>query len=170
MPKLFVKKYLPCMIKNRFHALDEHYVSTKTRQMIYSAEGVFIIRYNGIFKQLVSDEPVEDRGDFVIDKSRYTEEVVLSQIPMDHIRVDIVEHHFCVGKQSSLHLVVEGRYPDAIHTASCPTTSTMGLTAGPEVHSRYIGFTPHEFYIHTAENMDNKLLIKEVNLLLSIIR
>jgi hypothetical protein len=102
-------------------------------------------------------------GGFTVDDSYFVEKEVDSQIPYDHIRVRKELLHFCVGKRSGIHLIVEGTYTR--------TASVMGTITTQHLEDKYYNFTPTDMYFFTQEkSVDNKLFVQEVNVLLSIVR
>ena len=159
MPKLYVKNYEPVSIKKRLSNLHDHYVSTKTRKTLYSPEGIFSVRNDKLVKLIPRDLPVEDMDDYLIDNSFYSETDVISQIPVNPVYSEVTELHFCVGKKSNVHFVVEGNYDNRV-------VINGGCVVGQD---RYECFNPTDFYFDTQEKLNNELVLKEVNMILSII-
>jgi hypothetical protein len=175
MPKLYLKDYLPSAISAKLAALTPFYNSRKSKKYLYTSSGVMLLRNNKIFQLNPVDIAVEDVGDggdggddgtgcggeYILDTSYMEEEEVLSQIPIKHVYSEVHELHFCVGKQSTIHFVVEGTYPHGVErTGTVDTELTDNL---------YTDFIPHDMYFTTKDNMDNKLLLREINMMLSII-
>lgn len=162
MPKLYIKQYNPVFIKGKFNTLDEYFASTKKANMLFGDTGIYTIKNDNIYKMYPVDQPIETTKDFIVDKSYFDYEEVISQIPCNYTQINIVEMHYCIGKQSNVHFVIEGTYK---------RRNTPSLNVhNKHVHSRYDNFYPHNCYFHTEENIDNELLMKEVNLLLSLVR
>uniref|UniRef100_A0A6C0FDG8 Uncharacterized protein n=1 Tax=viral metagenome TaxID=1070528 RepID=A0A6C0FDG8_9ZZZZ len=159
MPKLYVKNYHPNAIKKRLSSLHDHYVSTKIRKTMYSPEGIFSVRNDKVVKLVPRDFPVEDMDDYLLDNSFYSETDILSQIPVNSVYTETTELHFCVGKKSNVHFVVEGNYDK-----QSLVDGTCGFGS-----DKYEHFNPTDFYFETRENLNNELVLKEVNMILSII-
>ena len=162
MPKLYIKQYNPVFIKGKFNTLDEYYVSSKKVNMLFGKDGIYNIKNDNIYKLLPVDKPIDSTKDFLIDNSYFNHEEVTSQIPCDYSQINITEMHYCVGKQSNVHFVIEGIYKKR-NAASLSVHNK-------HVHSRYDNFYPYNCYFYTEENINNELLMKEVNLLLSLVR
>lgn len=165
MPRLFVNNYSVKNISSKLNNLNDYYIGTHVRKMIFSSDGIFQIKGSNITKMLPVDLPVIKLDGFIVDNSYYTEQDVISQIPFDHHYAEIVEHRYCVGKKSSVHLVIEGIYTN--------NTNTLDVLRSPLVNNQnnriYDGFQPKLFYFWSLENLDNELISKEVNMLLTII-
>lgn len=97
--------------------------------------------------------------DYLIDNSFYSETDVISQIPVNPVYSEVTELHFCVGKKSNVHFVVEGNYDNRVMING-------GCVVGQD---RYECFNPTDFYFDTQEKLNNELVLKEVNMILSII-
>jgi hypothetical protein len=164
MTKIYITDFQPNKIIYKWELLDPYYVKNNTRDMIYSDEGIFTIRGSRLFRLTPIDiPPVTLNEGFTVDNSYFTEREVDSQVPYNHIR-DRKEHlHFCVGKRSGIHLVVEGNY--------CRTAPVAKSVLTPQIDDKYCNFTPTDIYFYTQDkSIDNKLFIEEVNVLLSIVR
>ena len=131
--------------------------------MIYSDEGIYTMRKDKLIRMRPVDKPllVTEEG-FSIDNSYFEETEVDSQIPYDHVRIRTECMHFCVGKRSGIHLIVEGAYSNCDVTEGTVTTQNLG--------DKYYKFVPSDMYFYTKERVDNKLFASEVNVLLSIVR
>lgn len=164
MTKIYISDFQPNKIIYKWEVLDPYYVKKNTRDMIYSDEGIFTVRGSDLFRLVPVDmPPVTLNEGFTVDNSYFIEREVDSQIPYNHIR-DRKEHlHFCVGKRSGIHLVVEG-----VYRRTAPIASSV-LT--PQIDDKYYNFIPTDIYFYTQDkSIDNKLFIEEVNVLLSIVR
>jgi hypothetical protein len=201
MPKLYIKDYLPSAVSSKLSALTPFYNSRKSKKYLYTNSGVMLLRNNKIFRLNPVDVVVEDVGDggdgcggeYILDTSYMEEEEMLSQIPPKHVYSEVHELHFCVGKQSTIHFVVEGTYPRGVElgetavlgtrtrvnartstsTSASVSTSTRPkkVSSTPPNHA-YMNFVPHNLYFTTKDpkdNIDNKLLLREINMMLSII-
>jgi len=164
MPKIYITDFNPTEITRKWVDLDPYYVKKTNTDMIYSDEGIYTMRSNRLFRLFPVDVPAKIiDGGFTVDDSYFVEKMVDSQIPYDHIRSRKELIHFCVGKRSGIHLIVEGTYS--------MTASDMGTVTTQHIEDKYYNFTPTDMYFFTQENsIDNKLFVQEVNVLLSIIR
>jgi hypothetical protein len=164
MPKIYITSFRPSEIAHKWVELDPYYVKKTNTDMIYSDEGIYTMRGSRLFRLSPVDVPpkIVDGG-FTVDNSYFVEKEVDSQIPYDHIRVRKELLHFCVGKRSGIHLIVEGTYTR--------TVSVIGAVTTQHIEDKYYNFTPTDMYFFTQEkSIDNKLFVQEVNILLSIVR
>ena len=157
MPKIYITKFHPNKLISKWTDLESYYLKKTNINMIYSDEGIYTIRNNRLFRLFPIDIPPKILdGGFTIDNSSFVEKEVDSQLPYDHIHIHKDLLHFCVGKRSGIHLVVEGTYNNS---ASVMTTTTI-----EQAENKYHNFTPSDMYFVTQEeNIDNKLFIQEVN-------
>ena len=164
MPKIYITNFNPSDIAHKWIELDPYYVKKTSTDLIYSDEGIYTIKNNKLFRLYPIDiNPQLIDGGFTVDNSHFVEKMVDSQIPYNHIRVKKELLHFCVGKRSGIHLVIEGTYTRNISNVKTALTQN--------VENKYYNFIPSDMYFVTQEkNIDNKLFIQEVNILLSIIR
>jgi hypothetical protein len=168
MPRLFVNNYQVNNISSKLNNLEDYYVGTNVRKMIFSPDGIFQLKGSNMTKMIPVDIPVIQLDGFVVDNSYYDERDVVSQIPFDHHYAEIVEHRYCVDKKSCVHLVIEGIYTNNNETNISGIRSNLVNNVEQE-KSRYVGFQPKSFYFWSLENLDNELISKEVNMLLTII-
>ena len=163
MPKLYIPNYNLQNLIHKWKDLDKYYLKKTKSDMIYSDKGIFNIHNN---KQLIRMCPIDipifttEEG-FTIDNSYFEETEIDSQIPYDHIRLCTECLHFCIGKQSGIHLVIEGTYDKDINI---DTVTTQNL------EDKYYQFYPCDMYFLSKEDINNKLFLEEVNMFLSIIR
>jgi len=164
MPKIYVTNFNPSDIVHKWSGLDPYYMKKTSSDMIYSDEGVYTIKNNKLFRLYPIDMPLQViDGGFTLDNSHFVEKMVDSQVPYDHIRIKKDLLHFCVGKRSGIHLIVEGTYTRNV--------TNVGSILTQHIDDKYYKFIPSDMYFVTEEkNIDNKLFIQEVNILLSIIR
>ena len=165
MPRLFVENYPVKNISSKLNNLEDYYVTTNVKKMIFSSDGTFQIKGSNIIKMLPVDIPIINLDGFIVDNSYYNEQDVISQVPFDHHYAEIVEHHYCVDKKSCVHLVVEGIYTNN----NSDILSSNTVNNFQQERNRYTGFQPKSFYFWSLENLDNELISKEVNMLLTII-
>jgi|UniRef100_A0A6C0IJL5 hypothetical protein len=165
MPRLFIDDYSASNIVSKLPTLDNYYTETNVRKMLFSQDGIYQINNNHISRLMPVDIPTIKLDGFTVDNSYFKEQDVISQVPFNASYAEIVEMHFCVDKKSCVHLVVEGKYEnDDIVLTKKSTTCT-----NENSHNRYNRFTPCSVYFTSLENLDNELISKEVNLLLTII-
>ena len=163
MPKIYINAYRPSDIVRKWAEIDPYYVKKSTKDMIYSDEGIYNMRRDGLFRMFPVDKPVQiTKEGFSIDNSYFIDKEVDSQIPYDHVRVRKELLHFCIGKRSGIHLIVEGEYDHR--------SSMTGTVTTQELEDKYYKFEPTDLYFFTQESVDNTLFAKEVNVLLSIVR
>ena len=167
MPRLFVKDYSVKNIVTKLSNLEDYYVETLVKKMILSPSGIFQIKGSNLTKLVPVDIPVINLDGFIVDNSYYEEKDIISQVPFEHQYIEIVEHHYCVDKKSCVHLVVEGSYKKSLSDMDS-LTSSLGTENRTEI-SKYDNFEPKAFYFWSLENLDNELISKEVNMLLTII-
>ena len=167
MPRLFVKDYSVKNIATKLNNLEDFYVETRVKKMLISPNGIFQINGSNLTKLVPVDIPVINLDGFVVDNSYYEEKDIISQVPFEHQYVEIVEHHYCVDKKSCVHLVVEGLYKNNL--SNMDTLRTPLGTEHKAEASKYVNFEPRSFYFWSLENLDNELISKEVNMLLTII-
>jgi len=164
MPKIYITEFRPTDIVHKWANLDPYYVKKTIKDTIYSDEGIYTIRNDRLFRMFPMDSPprVIDGG-FTVDDSYFVEKEVDSQIPYDHIHDKKELLHFCVGKRSGMHLIIEGMYNREASMTGTVTTENL--------EDKYYKFIPTDMYFFTEEkSIDNKLVVKEVNILLSIVR
>ena len=164
MPRLFVNNYSVKNISSKLNNLEDYYIGTNVKKMIFSPDGMFQIKGSNITKMTPVDMPTVQLDGFVIDNSYYDEQDVISQLPFDHHYSEIVEHRYCVDKKSCVHLVVEG-----IYTNNSRILRDNVAASVEQEKNKYVGFQPKSFYFWSLENLDNELISKEVNMLLTII-
>ena len=168
MPRLFINDYSAKDITSKLNSLCDYYTETKVRKMLFSPEGIFQIKGNNLTKLVPVDVPPIKLDGFTVDNSYFTETDIISQIPFNSSFAEIVEMHFCVDKKSCVHLVVEGMYTPVVVQnkllSSLTTTSALSTES-----NRYSGFVPCSVYFSSLENLDNELISKEVNMMVSII-
>lgn len=164
MPKIYITNFNPSGVIHKWNDLDPYYIKKTNTDMIYSDEGIYTIKNNKLFRVYPVDiSPQILDGGFTLDNSHFVEKNVDSQIPYDHIRIKKDLLHFCVGKRSGIHLIVEGTYMRNV--------TNIGTILTQHIDDKYYKFIPSDMYFVTQEKtINNKLFIQEVNILLSIIR
>jgi hypothetical protein len=153
------KKLTPTILEK----LDEFFKNTKSYLQLISTSGIFNIENNKIVKLVSNDAPIldvlfENKIKLVLDNSFFEEELVLSQIPIDHYKINITTFHYCYGDKSKLNLVIEGHYESKIDSnyLQKQETNLKGL-------KKYTHFVPDNFYFLANEEINNYLIKKELN-------
>jgi hypothetical protein len=164
--KIFIKDYEPATIKKKFNKLEEYFRNKETALEIVSPDGLFVIENGKLCKLKTVDKDIVvkefEEHILLFDYSYFERELVLSQIPYDHVNIDVVKLYYgeeIIGKKLFLRLVVEGFY----ETVNTPfETQPDG--------DKYKNFIPTNFYFLTNESFDNILVKKELNVFLSILK
>jgi hypothetical protein len=166
--KIFIKDYAPLLIKKKFVKIDEYFRNKENVVEFISPEGFFILDDKKIYKLKPVDKEIVvhsfEGRELLFDASYFEKEMVLSQIPYDHVRVDVSKLYYgqeSVGKKSFLKLVVEGLYESDNNSTQFLDTKTGA--------GKYVNFTPTNFYFLATENFDNILIKKELNVFLSLL-
>lgn len=164
--KIFIKDYDPLLFKKKFAKLDEYFRNKETTVEIVSPDGLFLIDNNKLWKLKPIDKDIVVHNfegyELLFDSSYFEKEVILSQIPYDHVNIDIVKLYYgeeAFGKKSFLKLIVEGFYESDNKIGENNLSS-----------DKYTNFTPSNFYFLTNESFDNILVKKELNVFLSMLK
>ena len=167
--KIFIKDYDPLLLKKKFVKLDEYFRNKEIIVELVSPDGLFLIDNNKLWKLKPFDKNVVVHNfegyELLFDASYFERELVLSQIPYDHINIDIVKLYYgqeAFGKKSFLKLVVEGIYET--------NNSSNKIGENKQNGDKYLNFTPTNFYFLASESFDNVLLKKELNVFLSMLK
>jgi hypothetical protein len=167
--KIYIKNYDPLLIKKKFGKLDEYFRNKEVTVDIFSPDGLFMIENNRLFKLKPVDKDVVthmfEGHELLFDSSYYEREQMVSQIPYDHISMDVVKYYFyqeALGKKSFLRLVIEGIIDDKPDILSMPDINNN--------YNKYKNFTPTNFYFLANESFDNILVKKELNVFLSLLK
>jgi len=144
--KVFVDKYNMDKLVTQMQSLDQYYTKTKTRQRIYSADGMFVIENNKIYKSVIVDVETTIHmklGDFELigDETTMTLEET-HQIPSNHVMVQSTLLYYSQSPKANVQLVIEG-------------------------DSKNSSFTPTDFYFEVSGDIDNYLIKEELNIFLS---
>lgn len=162
--KIYIKDYNLSQVTSKFSKLHDYFGGKEKNVEIISPEGCFTIERNTLYKTEPLDKEcktmVVDGFTLLIDPSTVKKERIFSQIPYDHTYLESVRLYFNSQKESFrkafLTLVVEGHYAER-------KQGEKGLTM-------YENFVPTDLYFSTKESTDNILLIKELNVFLSILK
>jgi hypothetical protein len=167
--KIFIKDYDPLLLKKKFVKLDEYFRNKEIIVELVSPDGLFLIDNNKLWKLKPFDKNVVVHNfegyELLFDASYFERELVLSQIPYDHVNIDIVKLYYgqeAFGKKSFLKLVVEGIYET--------NNSSNKIGENKQNGDKYLNFTPTNFYFLASESFDNVLLKKELNVFLSMLK
>jgi hypothetical protein len=157
------------LIKKKFVKLDEYFRNKEIAVELVSPDGLFILDNNKLYKLKPVDIEIDvhnfEGRELLFDASYFEKEFILSQIPYDHVRIDLSKFYYCqesVGKKSFLKLVVEGLYESENNSTQFLETKTCA--------DKYVNFTPTNFYFLATENFDNILIKKELNVFLSLLK
>ena len=163
--KIYIKEYDPLLLRKKFSKLEEYFRNQETVVELVSPDGLFNVVNNKLYKLKPIDNEIVVR-DFegyklLFDNSYFEKELIFSQIPFDHINLNVVKFYYgqeLLGKKSFLRLVVEGFYENVniITTANHPK-------------DKYSNFTPTNLYFLVNESFDNVLVKKELNVFLSML-
>jgi len=164
--KIFIKDYDPLLLKKKFAKLDEYFRKKETTVEIVSPDGLFLIDNNKLWKLKPIDNNIVDHKfegyELLFDSSYFEKELILSQIPYDHVNIDIVKLYYGqedIGKKSFLKFIVEGFYENDDKIGENNSGS-----------DKYANFIPSNFYFITSESFDNILVKKELNVFLSMLK
>jgi hypothetical protein len=167
--KIFIKDYDPMLLKKKFVKLDEYFRNKETTVEIVSPDGLFLIDNNKLWKLKPIDKNIVVHNfegfDLLFDSSYFERELVLSQIPYDHVNIDTVKLYYgqeAFGKKSFLKLIVEGFYEN--------DNNSIKIGENNPHSDKYLNFTPTNFYFLASESFDNVLLKKELNVFLSLLK
>lgn len=166
--KIFIKDYDPLLLKKKFVKLDNYFRNKEITVELVSPDGLFLIESNKLWKMKPVDKDIVvhnfEEFDLLFDESYFEKELVYSQIPYDHVNIDVVKFYYgqeASGKKSFLRLVIEGLYDS-------DNNSKIGEN---KLHSdKYFNFTPTNFYFLVSESFDNILVKKELNVFLSMLK
>ena len=166
--KIFIKDYDPLLIKKKFVKLDEYFRNKEIAVEFVSPDGLFMIDNNKLYKLIPVDKEIVvhsfEGTELLFDASYFEKEFMLSQIPYDHVRIELSKFYYgreSAGKKSFLKLVVEGLYESDNNSTQFLETKTAA--------DKYVNFTPTNFYFLATENFDNILIKKELNVFLSLL-
>lgn len=167
--KIFIKDYEPILLKKKFVKLDDYFRNKEITVELVSPDGLFIIENHKIFKLKPIDKEIVTHNfegfELLFDTSYFEKEEIFSQIPYDHVNVDIVKLYYgqeAFGKKSFLKLIVEGFYENDNNGNKIGENKQNG--------DKYLNFTPTNFYFLASESFDNVLIKKELNVFLSLLK
>ena len=171
--KIFIKDYDPLLLKKKFVKLDEYFRNKEISVELVSPDGLFLIESNNLWKLKPIDKEIVAHNfegfDLLFDASYFERELTLSQIPYDHVNIDVVKMHYGQegsGKKSFLRLVVEGLYENDNNNYKIGENNSYHL----KTFEKYLNFTPTNFYFLASESFDNVLVKKELNVFLSMLK
>ena len=162
--KIYIKNYKPEQVSNKLNNLHVYLGGQEKHVEILASDGYFIIEHNKIIKIHHIDKDIIQRQiddiTLLIDPTITQKEVIFSQIPYHHVYLERDIFYFSSNpenyKKGMITLVVEGYYMSNSSFGKKPTL--------------YENFKPTDIYFITKESVDNILLIKELNVFLSILK
>lgn len=161
--KIYIKDFDVASLRKKLPKLDEYFRNQEITVELVSPEGLFTIENNKLYKlKPVDKEIVECEFEgftLLFDNSYFEKEFIFSNIPYDHINIDVVKFYYGqenLGKKSFLRLVVEGMYEKYLEL--------------PNSKDKYYNFMPTNFYFLANESFDNVLVKKELNVFLSMLK
>lgn len=164
--KIYIKDFDTASLRKKLSKLDEYYRNQETTVELVSPEGLFTIENNKLYKMKPVDKEIVEREfegfTLLFDNSYFDKEQIFSQIPYDHINLDIVKFYYgqeLLGKKSFLRLIVEGFYDN-----------DYKKKIGETIKDKYFDFLPTNFYFLANESFDNVLVKKELNVFLSMLK
>jgi len=167
--KIFIKDYDPLLLKKKFVKLDNYFRNQEIVVELVSPDGLFVIETNKLWKLKPIDKEIVTHNfegfELIFDSSYFERDITLSQIPYDHVNIDVVKMYYGQegsGKKSFLRLVVEGLYEN--------DNNNYKIGESCANSDKYVNFTPTNFYFLTSESFDNVLVKKELNVFLSMLK
>jgi hypothetical protein len=164
--KIYIKEFDTASLRKKLVKLDEYFRNQETSVELVSPEGLFTIENNKLYKLKPVDKEIVERKfegfTLLFDNSYFEKEVIFSQVPYDHINLDVVKFYYGqenLGKKSFLRLVVEGLYENEDK-----------FKIGESRKDKYSDFLPTNFYFLANESFDNILVKKELNVFLSMLK
>jgi len=159
--RIYIQNYDPLLLRKKLSILDEYFRKQETVVELVSPDGLFTVENGNLYKMKSVDKEIIT-NDFegcklLIDSSYFEKEPVYSQIPYDHINLDIVKFYYSqepAGKIPFIRLVVEG---------------LINKNNDKPCVKKYDNFTPTNFYFLANESFENVLVKKELNVFLSML-
>ena len=167
--RVFIKDYTLQDVRKKMIILKKYIRREELFTEIISPEGIFSVDNNKLYKIEPVDADITtykvNETTTLLDNSYTKREVVFSQIPYLHTYFERVRLSFTMQpenlKSAFLTLIIEGNYAD-----KNKDTTKMDATCNKDLSN----FIPTDMYFITKESFGNILLIKELNVFLSILK
>lgn len=169
--KIYIENYNPSKLIKKLDNLDTYFLSKKEIVEIYCDEGIYLIDYNNCYKRIISNENVVIKSlngiNYIIDETdiRNTD---VSQIPPEHISINIIKFYFGLPNannlknqnQNMINLVIEG-----------VKNMKPNYDNNYDSQNKYENFMPNNFYFEVfyKENIDVILQKEILNVFLSLL-
>uniref|UniRef100_A0A6C0IFC7 Uncharacterized protein n=1 Tax=viral metagenome TaxID=1070528 RepID=A0A6C0IFC7_9ZZZZ len=169
--KIYIENYNPIKLIKKFDKLDTYFLSKKDIVEIYCDEGIYLIDHNNCYKRIISNENVVNKSlngvNYIIDETDIKNTDV-SQIPPDHISINITKFYFGLPNannlknqnQNLINLVIEG-----------VKNMKPNYDNNYDTQNKYENFLPNNFYFEVfyTENIDVILHKEILNVFLSLL-
>lgn len=169
--KIYIENYNPSKLIKKLDSLDTYFLSKKDIVEIYSDEGIYLIDHNNCYKRIISNENVVNKSlngvNYIIDETDIINTDV-SQIPPDHISINITKFYFGLPNanhlknqnQNLINLVIEG-----------VKNMKPNYDNNYDTQNKYENFLPNNFYFEVfyKENIDVILQKEILNVFLSLL-
>jgi hypothetical protein len=169
--KIYIENYNPSKLIKKLDNLDTYFLSKKEIVEIYCDEGIYLIDHNNCYKRIISNENVVNKSlngiNYIIDETDITNTDV-SQIPPDHISINITKFYFGLPNannlknqnQNMINLVIEG-----------VKNMKPNYDNNYDAQNKYENFLPNNFYFEVfyKENIDVILQKEILNVFLSLL-
>ena len=103
--KIYIENYNPIKLIKKFDKLDTYFLSKKDIVEIYCDDGIYLIDHNNCYKRIISNENVVNKSlngvDYIIDETDIRN-IDVSQIPPDHISINITKFYFGLPNANNL--------------------------------------------------------------------
>uniref|UniRef100_A0A6C0B0T7 Uncharacterized protein n=1 Tax=viral metagenome TaxID=1070528 RepID=A0A6C0B0T7_9ZZZZ len=179
--RVFIKDYTLQDVRKKMIILKKYIRREELFTEIISSEGIFSVDNNKLYKIEPVDADITtykvNETTTLLDNSYTKRELIFSQIPFTHTYFERVRLSFTMQpenlKSAFLTLIIEGNYADknsyketSNKDTSNKDTSKMDATCNKDL----LNFIPTDMYFITKESFGNILLIKELNVFLSILK
>jgi hypothetical protein len=169
--KIYIENYNPSKLIKKLDSLDTYFLSKKDIVEIYCDEGIYLIDHNNCYKRIISNENVVNKSlngiNYIIDETDIINTDV-SQIPPDHISINITKFYFGLPNanhlknqnQNLINLVIEG-----------VKNMKPNYDNNYDTQNKYENFLPNNFYFEVfyKENIDVILQKEILNVFLSLL-
>lgn len=142
--RVYVDNYSVIKLFRNINIFDQYYSGSSTKSDIYSAEGVFTIENGKLCKIVINDvktkkytlnqDQTTNKFGLIIDES-YETKLEASQVPIDHITIQLTSFFYKIHPKSTIQMVVIGEK----RTPTPQSESKISKTT-------YDEFVPYDFY------------------------